>query len=98
MIPYEELVSALERYVARKNGTPIPASANAPAPLRAAPSAPAYAPPPPSSFDEDHDPDLPPLAQHEDHDSTHVGASIGGARPVTLAESEIDIGGVLSDE
>jgi hypothetical protein len=101
MIPYEELVAALDRYVARKSGAPIPTSAaSIPAPSRAAAATPAYAAPAPArapAFDEEHDPDLPPL-QHEDADSTHVGSSPSGARPQTLDDHEIDIGDVLSDE
>jgi hypothetical protein len=101
MIPYEELVAALDRYVARKTGAPMPASAAAPsrAPAAAAPS-PAQAAPAPArapAFDEEHDPDLPPL-QHEEADSTHVGSSPAGTRPQTLDDHEIDIGDVLSDE
>jgi hypothetical protein len=94
MIPYDELVAALDRYVARKNGAPLPAARTA-APVISAAPVPAYRPPA-SAFDEEHDPDLPPL-QHEE-DSTHVARSPGGDRPVSIDSHEIDIGDVLSDE
>ena len=85
MIPYEELVAALDRYVAKNGGTPM--SARAPA----SSAMPAFAPPPAVSapaydahstresamppYDEHHDPDMP----HEGgEDATHVGASPGG--------------------
>jgi hypothetical protein len=140
MIPYEELVEALDRYVAKNGGTPqsarVPSSAasssfkspapsavssSSPAPSYAAPAA--FAVPPAMSddephahdvdlphggFDEAHDPDLPPLAaQHDDGDSTHVGAMPGGvgAMPPPLApvadedhSNEIDIHDVLDDD
>ena len=111
MIPYEELVAALDRYVARNGGTPM--SARAPgsaAPSYAAPeyAAPEYAAPEAAghdvdlpSFDEHHDPDMP--HGHEE-DATHVGASPGGASPPPLqpvsdeGSNEIDIGDVLADD
>jgi hypothetical protein len=138
MIPYEELVEALDRYVAKNGGTPqsarVPSSAasssfNSPAPSAVSSSSPApsYAAPaafaaagaasayephahdvdlPDGGFDEAHDPDLPPLAgQHDDADSTHVGAMPGGAMPLPLApvidedhSNEIDIHDVLDDD
>jgi hypothetical protein len=90
MIPYEELVAALDRFVARNGGTPQ--SARAPA----GSAMPAFAPPPAAaassfdehaahdvdlpSFDEHHDPDLAGHAGHGgDEDATHVGASPGSA-------------------
>ena len=110
MIPYEELVAALDRYVARNGGTPQ--SARAPSGGGAA-----FAPPPAvehheevpvdmQSFDEHHDPDMPGIGSHGgEEDATHVGASVGGAalppplEPVHADESnEIDIGDVLSDD
>ncbi len=93
MIPYEELVAALDRYVARKGGTP--GSVRAPA---------SYAPPaahdlPSGAFDEPHDPDLPGLARHGDEDATHVGASPAPLPPAADDHSnEIDIGDVLADD
>lgn len=105
MIPYEELVAALDRYVARNGGTPMSARAPASAAM------PSYAPPPVAhdehgtseaalpSYDEHHDPDMP------SEDATHVGASPGGgAMPPPLEpvhedqSNEIDIGDVLADE
>jgi hypothetical protein len=101
MIPYEELVQALDRYVARNGGTPM--SAHAPS---------GYAPPPPSrdelpahdvdmhGYDEPHDPDM---AHGGGEDATHVGASPGSA-PAPLqpvgdeGSNEIDIGDVLADD
>jgi hypothetical protein len=88
MIAYEELVAALDRYVARNGGTPQ--SARAPA----GGAMPAFAPPPAveahhdepahdvdlPSFDEHHDPDLPAVGvgpHGGDEDATHVGASPG---------------------
>jgi hypothetical protein len=102
MIPYEELVAALDRYVARNGGTPM--SAHAPA---------GYAPPPPAhdelpahdvdmrGYDEPHDPDMP---HGGGEDATHVGALPGGATPAPLqpvvdeGSNEIDIGDVLADD
>jgi hypothetical protein len=95
MIPYEELVEALDRYVARNGGTPQSARASSAA-------APAFAPPPAfatppahgdadgvelpahdvgvAAFDEPHDPDLPVFGGHGgEEDATHVGASPGGS-------------------
>ncbi len=95
MIPYEELVAALDRYVARNGGTPM--SARAPAST----SSPAYAAPAPQahevdlqSYDEHHDPDMP------GEDATHVGASPGSSpQPVhDEGSNEIDIGDVLADD
>jgi hypothetical protein len=112
MIAYEELVAALDRYVARNGGTPM--SARAPSSSGAGMTA--SAPPPTSahdyghdahaahesafpSYDEHHDPDMP------SEDATHVGASPGGSSlppplsPVAEdASNEIDIGDVLADD
>ncbi len=102
MISYEELVAALDRYVARNGGTPQ--SAHAPA----GHAAPAFAPPPAieHGYDEHHDPDL-----HAGHvgledggeDATHVGASPASAPAAPAAShedhsNEIDIGDVLTDD
>ena len=102
MIPYEELVAALDRYVARNGGTPE--SAHAPA-SHAAPShaAPQFAPPPAveHGYDEHHDPDLPGLGGHGgEEDATHVGASPGAAPAASHDDhsNEIDIGDVLTDD
>ena len=105
MIPYEELVAALDRYVARNGGTPQ--SAHAPA----SHAEPAFAPPPAveHGYDEHHDPDLHGIVgsgAHEEggEDATHVGALQGGALPPAPAAShedhsnEIDIGDVLTDD
>lgn len=98
MIPYEELVAALDRYVARRGGTP--ASAHAPSPP--SPSAPSAFEPPtgqvsmPPVYDEHRDPDLP-RGQHEE-DATHVGASPGGMQHPEDHSNEIDIGDVLADD
>jgi hypothetical protein len=93
MIPYEELVAALDRYVARNGGTP--SSARVPASAGGAPAA-AYAPP--AAYDEPHDPDMPGLASHgASDDATHVGASSGGGMSDEHSQ-EIDIGDVLSDD
>jgi hypothetical protein len=112
MIPYEELVAALDRYVAKHGGTPMSARAPASAAM------PSFAPPPAVSapaydehatreselpaYDEHHDPDLP---HGGDEDATHVGAATGGAAsppplaPVSEDQSnEIDIGDVLTDD
>ena len=95
MIPYEELVAALDRYVARNGGTPQ--SARAPA----GGAMPSFAPPPAveahhdeppahdvdlPAFDEHHDPDMPGLSGHGgEEDATHVGASPGtGSLPPPL--------------
>ncbi|HXU68068.1 MAG TPA: hypothetical protein VN947_02005 [Polyangia bacterium] len=106
MIPYEELVAALDRYVARNGGTPQ--SVHAPAGHAAAPE---FAPPPIAHYDEPHDPDL--HGGHAMHggigghgaeeDATHVGASPGGAPPPLQPapedhSNEIDIGDVLADD
>ena len=105
MIPYEELVQALDRYVARNGGTPQ--SARAPASAHPV-SAPVYDEPPAQDvgidvFDEPHDPDL--HGHGGGDDATHVGASPGGAAlPPPLSpvaedpSNEIDIGDVLSDD
>ena len=91
MIPYEELVAALDRYVARNGGTPQSARAplptcTPPAARRASTIAPtherrAYA------YDEHVDPDM---RRHRsatggDEDATHVGASPGAALPPPLS-------------
>src|SRR3954469_7348465 len=108
MIPYEELVAALDRYVAKNGGTPMSARAPASAGM------PAFAPPPAveepahdidmaGGYDEHHDPDMP---RGGDEDATHVGASPGGggAVPPPLepvsdeGSNEIDIGDVLTDD
>jgi hypothetical protein len=114
MISYEELVAALDRYVARQGGTPesvrAPSSSFAPPPPVAAPSR--HEPPTsqasmPPLYDEHHDPDLGARGQHEE-DATHVGGS-PGAMPPPLApvfeeaheddhSNEIDIGDVLTDD
>jgi hypothetical protein len=112
MISYEELVAALDRYVARHGGTPE--SVRAPSPSSFAPLPPPAAAPsryePPTSqvsmppiYDEHHDPDLAAHGQHEE-DATHVGGS-PGAMPPPLApvheedhSNEIDIGDVLDDD
>lgn len=92
MIPYEELVVALDRYVARNGGTPNSARAPqaapsfAPPPAMAAPSEHELGShevyPPAASYDELHDPDLHAGAAHapqHEEDATHVGASpLGG--------------------
>jgi hypothetical protein len=113
MIPYEELVAALDRYVARNGGTPQ--SARAPSGGQAyapAPAVEAHHDEPPAhevelpSFDEHHDPDLPSMAHGGDEDATHVGASPGtGSLPPPLQpvhgddqSNEIDIGDVLTDD
>lgn len=104
MIPYEELVAALDRYVSRNGGTPQsvlgPASSG-----RAAAAPPAEEPPPPVVYDEPHDPDLAPsLGAHGDEDDrTHVGAMPGAAaepmaQVIDEGSNEIDLGDVLSDE
>jgi hypothetical protein len=95
MISYEELVAALDRYVARNGGTPQ--SVHAPA---GGAVAPAYTPPEHDvAFDEHHDPDL--LSHGGEEDATHVGASPAAAAPSAPAEdhsNEIDIGDVLADD
>ena len=103
MIPYEELVAALDRYVARNGGTPMSARASA-----SAPPPPAYAAPEPPAhevdlggYDEHHDPDMH-MPQGHEEDATHVGASPGAApsmQPVSdEGSNEIDIGDVLADD
>ncbi len=57
MIAYEELVAALDRYVARKGGTPTSV----------------HAPAAPAAYDEPRDPDLPSLSAYPEDDATHVG-------------------------
>ena len=112
MIPYEELVAALERSVARRAGgapaaaaprAAAPAASTPRAPAAAAPAAPAPrrptsqpAPAAPSQFDEPHDPDMGSLAHEHDEDSTHVGSMPGSGG--AEHSTEIDIGDVLSDE
>jgi hypothetical protein len=108
MIPYEELVAALDTFVARNGGTPQ--SARAPAGYTAAPAAvethdlPGHEVELPS-FDEHHDPDLAHVGHGGEEDATHVGASPGGALPPPLQpvagddhSNEIDIGDVLTDD
>ena len=104
MIPYEELVAALDRYVARNGGTPMSAQA---------PASPSYAAPPAAvhheapahevdlgGYDEPRDPDLPHMGGEED--ATHVGAMPGGAQPTAHhgedPSNESDIGDVLADD
>jgi len=94
MIPYEELVAALDRYVARNGGTPM--SARAPS-AQAVPAHDVDL----NGYDEPHDPDL----QHGGEDATHVGAAHGGdsmpppLQPVSdEGSNEIDIGDVLADD
>src|SRR5690242_11943617 len=107
MIPYEELVAALDRYVARNGGTPqsVRASASsfesAPAEHHDLPASDV----PMGSFDEPHDPDMPGLASHgAEDDATHVGGMPGAAPlppPVQSGDdhsNEIDIGDVLADD
>jgi hypothetical protein len=111
MIPYEELVAALDLYVARNGGTPQSTRARAPSLEPPRPLAPPALEPPTSeialpSFDEPHDPDLPSFGAHGDEDATYVGASPGGGRPLPPPLSpvgedrsnEIDIGDVLTDD
>jgi hypothetical protein len=101
MIPYEELVEALDRYVARNGGTPQSARAPSAAAMPAfapppAMAAPAYDEPPPHdvelpAFDEHHDPDLPPVGAHGgEEDATHVGAMPGGSPPPPVREGGED--------
>jgi len=112
MIPYEELVAALDRYVARNGGTPQSVRAPAGGAHAAEPSH-AFEPPPAfeGGYDEHHDPDLGGHAIHgsgaheEDADATHVGAGPGGALPPPPVQpagedhsNEIDIGDVLADD
>lgn len=100
MISYEELVAALDRYVARNGGTPQSVHASA------GHQAPAFAPPPAvEHYDEPHDPDVHgSLGGHGgEEDATHVGASPGGAPPPLQPapedhSNEIDIGDVLADD
>src|SRR5689334_14651264 len=101
MIPYEELVAALDRYVARNGGTPQ--SVHAPSGYASAPAEDV----PMGAFDEPHDPDMmhPGLASHGgEEDATHVGDSpLGGAPPAPVGSgddhsNEIDIGDVLADD
>jgi len=88
MIPYEELVAALDRYVARNGGTPQ--SVHAPAGHAAAHEV---------AFDEPHDPDMHAggiSRQGGEEDATHVGGA-GSAAPEDHS-NEIDIGDVLADD
>jgi hypothetical protein len=98
MIPYEELVAALDRYVTRNGGTPKSVRASA----ASHSSAPAAEDVPMNAFDEPHDPDMPSLASHGDEDSTHVGSPLGAPPPLQPAHedhsNEIDIGDVLADD
>jgi hypothetical protein len=88
MIPYEELVAALDRYVARNGGTPQ--SVHAPA----GHAAPAHE----VAFDEPHDPDLHASISPRggEEDATHVGSS--GSDVPEDHSNEIDIGDVLADD
>jgi hypothetical protein len=95
MIPYEELVAALDRYVARNGGTPMSARASS------AQAGTAHEVDMMPGYDEPHDPDL---HQHGE-DATHVGAAHGGEtmppplQPVSdEGSNEIDIGDVLADD
>jgi hypothetical protein len=104
MIPYEELVAALDRYVARTGGTPD--SVRAPS----SPS-PSSFPPPPAAYEPPTSQvSMPPLydqhaasGQHEE-DATHVGGSPGAMPPPLQPvheedhSNEIDIGDVLTDD
>jgi hypothetical protein len=96
MIPYEELVAALDRYVARNGGSPqsahMPASASSYAPGSELPS---HEVSMNAEFDEPGDPDMGSLA-HSADENTHVGGSL----PATGEEhaSEIDLGDVLTDD
>jgi hypothetical protein len=94
MISYEELVAALDRYVARNGGTPQSVRGSAAA------AAPAYAPPAHEvSFDADSDPDMPSIGHDGGEDATHVGASPETAQRAPEDHSnEIDIGDVLADD
>lgn len=107
MISYEELVAALDRYVARHGGTPESVHAPSPSSFPPPPRAPSPDEPatrqtsmPSIGYDEHHDPDL---GGHGDHgDATHVGAS---PMPPPLApagdeehHAEIDLGDVLTDD
>jgi hypothetical protein len=106
MIPYEELVAALDRYVAKNGGTPQSVRASA----SSFSSQPAAEDVPMGGFDEPNDPDLaggmhPGLASHGgEEDATHVGDSpLGAAPPPPVASgddhsNEIDIGDVLADD
>src|SRR4051812_42041739 len=107
MIPYEELVAALDRYVAKNGGTPMSARAPASAGM------PAFAPPPAveepahdidmaGGYDEHHDPDMP---RGGDEDATHVGASPrrGSVPPPPQpvrdeGSTETDTGDALTDD
>jgi len=100
MIPYEELVQALDRYVAKNGGTPM--SARAPS----SSAAPAYEAPAVEApghdvvmggYDEPRDPDM------GGEDATHVGSSTGSMPPPLQpvndeGSNEIDIGDVLADD
>lgn len=111
MISYEELVAALDRYVARNGGTPQSVHASAGAAAAGGQAAEYAFEPPPAvehGYDEHHDPDLGgghDLASGGHDDATHVGAGPGGALPPSPAQShgedhsnEIDIGDVLADD
>ena len=103
MIPYEELVAALDRYVARRGGTPAsvrPSATAAPSPpsqpMTTGDPATSQTSMPPLSYDEHRDPDMP-RGQH-DEDATHVGASPGAVHEGEDHPDEIDIGDVLTDD
>lgn len=106
MIPYEELVAALDRYVARNGGTPQSVRGSSYAPAAQPHDDEAHAADVPmGSFDEPHDPDMPRLSGHGgEEDATHVGAAVGSPLPPPLQPSgedhsnEIDIGDVLADD
>ncbi len=89
MIPYEELVAALDGYVARGRAPLAQSERAAPIAIGAAPAGRAPAAPPSrpqapivahseevdlGHYDEAHDPDLPALGGQHEEDSTHVGA------------------------
>jgi hypothetical protein len=83
MIPYEELVAALDRYVARNGGTVqsahVPASAMAP------------------SHDEPYDPDM--AARPSEDPTAVGAAEPPPLSPLSDEHSnEIDIGDVLADD
>jgi hypothetical protein len=72
MIPYEELVAALERYAARKSGAPVPARQmpSAPPPVASASPAQRYSLP-----QEDYSSDATHVGEvgHEEHGEIDLG-------------------------
>ena len=91
MIPFEELVAALDAYVARTRG----ASASSPAASARGPGG-NYDPP----TTEHQMPDVQPsLRSHGDEDSTIAGDGAGPGQPIYDDRSnELDVSDVLSDE